>query len=279
MAKLGVVTCQILELEFVHVLSNDPDVSEIWVVHDEFSKELIMGLENDINKPVHRVAAVDDFAKKETHGLAVLVQVLEVGLHSNIPNLTHGVTTAVEKMASFVDAVFLGYGLCGNALNHADDLFKEVPVPVLLPMEQGNPVDDCVGLIIGGRENYYAEQCRCAGTMFMNSGFSRHWKKIMSGNIPEKLIPQKDKIMKRLMANYKRSLILLTPVLGESKMRENIQEFNEKYNLITDIRPGTLTLLENAWDEVKKVVRSEANLAQADPPCQASDFLLQHLTT
>lgn len=255
MAKLGVVTCQILELEIAHVLSNDPDVSEIWVVDDEFSKELTMELENAAHKPVHRVAGVEEFPKEETHELAVLVQVLEVGLHSNIPNLTRGVTTAVEKMAPFVNAVLLGYGLCGNALNHADDLFKEVPVPVMLPMEQEHPVDDCVGLIIGGREKYYAEQCRCAGTMFMNSGFSRHWEKIMSVNIPEKLIPKKDKILKRLMGNYKRSLILTTPVLGESKMRENIREFNEKYNLKTDIRPGTLTLLENAWEEVKKVAR------------------------
>jgi len=255
MPKLGVVTCQILELEFAHVLSNDPDVSDIWVVDDEFSKELTMALENGDHKPVHRVSGVEAFPKEETNGLAVLVKVLEVGLHSNIPNLTRGVTTAVEIMAPFVDAVLLGYGLCGNALNHAEELFKEIPVPVMLPMEQENPVDDCVGLIIGGRENYYTEQCRCAGTMFMNSGFSRHWKKIMSANLPEKLIPKKDKIMNRLMGNYKRSLILTSPVLGEVKMRENIQEFNEKYNLETDIRPGTLTLLENAWEALKKAAR------------------------
>lgn len=257
MAKLGVVTCQILELEFVHVLSNDPDVSQIWVVHDEFSNELALGLESDTHKPIHRVTEVNEFSKEEVNGLAVLVQVLEVGLHSNIPNLTRGVTAAVEKMAPFVDAVLLGYGLCGNALKDAHDIFKAVPVPVLLPMEQENPVDDCVGLIIGGRENYYAEQCRCAGTMFMNSGFSRHWKKILAANLPEKLIPKKDRIMKRLMANYVRSLILHTSVLGESEMRENIQEFNEKYNLKTDIRPGTLMLLENAWEAVKKAARQE----------------------
>jgi hypothetical protein len=32
MTKLGIVTCQILELEFAHVLSNDPDVSENWTI-------------------------------------------------------------------------------------------------------------------------------------------------------------------------------------------------------------------------------------------------------
>jgi hypothetical protein len=47
MPHLGVVTCQILELEFAHLLSNDPDVTKIWVVHDDFSEELIRTLEND----------------------------------------------------------------------------------------------------------------------------------------------------------------------------------------------------------------------------------------
>ena len=39
MAKLGVVTCQILELEFAYVLSNDPEISEIWILNDQFSAE------------------------------------------------------------------------------------------------------------------------------------------------------------------------------------------------------------------------------------------------
>ena len=37
MTRLGVVTCQILELEFADAPSRDPDVSETWVVDDPFS--------------------------------------------------------------------------------------------------------------------------------------------------------------------------------------------------------------------------------------------------
>lgn len=258
MARIGVITCQILELEFAHILSNDPDVSEIRVITDVFSEELIRKLEHNAAKKLYRMAAVGEFPDREHDGFGVLVQVLEVGLHSNIPNLTRGVTTAVKFMAPFVDAVLLGYGLCGNALNHTADLFKEVRIPVLLPMDQDHPVDDCVGLIIGGRENYYAEQCRCAGTMFMNSGFSRHWKKIFSPPLPEKLASKKDKVMKRLMANYQRSLILPTPVLGELELTENIREFNETYGLRTECRPGTLALLEDAWNAVKQAARQSA---------------------
>ena len=55
MAKLGVVTCQILELE------------------------------SDTQKPVHRVTEVNEFSKEEANGLAVLVQVLEWGFIPSYP--------------------------------------------------------------------------------------------------------------------------------------------------------------------------------------------------
>ena len=252
MPKLGVVTCQILELEFAHVLSKDPDVSEIWVLHDDFSEELIRVLENDSQKPVLRVTHADEFEANEVNGIAVLMRVMEVGLHSNIPNLTSEVTTAVKELAPFVDSVLLGYGLCGNALKNTNELFKDIPVPVSLPMENDDPVDDCVGLIIGGRNNYYAEQCLCACTMFMNAGFSKHWEKILSFDIPEKLIHKKEKIEKRIMGNYKRSLLLSTTVLGEDELRKNTKEFNEKYGLKVETRPGTLALLESAWEAAKR---------------------------
>lgn len=253
MPRLGVVTCQILELEFAHLLSNDPDVTEIWIVRDDFSEDLIRNLENDSLKPVHRVVHADEFQTDGINGLAVLMRVMEVGLHSNIPNLRSEVKTAVKELAPFVDAVLLGYGLCGNALKNTAELFADIPVPVSLPMEnEEDPVDDCVGLIIGGRENYYGEQCRCAGTMFMNAGFSRHWKKILSSDLPPKLIHQKDKILNRLMRNYKRSLLLSTTVLGEEELRQNTTEFNERFGLKIDTRPGTLTLLEGAWQAAKR---------------------------
>lgn len=255
MSKLGVVTCQILELEFAHVLLNDPEVSEIWVMHDEFSEELIHILENTNLKPVHRVTHGNEFKADETNGIAVLIRVMKVGLHSNIAILRKEVATAVGEIASFVDAVFLGYGLCGNALKDRKDLFKGVLVPVSLPMENEDPVDDCVSLIIGGRDIYYAEQCLCAGTMFMNAGFSRHWKNILSLDIPEKLIHKKEKILKCLMGNYKRSLLLSTDILSEDELRKNTKEFNEKFGLRIETRPGTLKLFENAWETAKNNVR------------------------
>lgn len=254
MFTVGIITCQILELEFVRVLSADPDVSAVWIVEDEFADTLIRMMENENRPAVHRLTTLDGFTPAQTdpERFSLLIRVMEVGLHSNIPVLKRGVTDAVNAMASYVDAVLLGYGLCGNAFHNAGDLFGEIPVPVILPMDVDGPVDDCVGLIIGGRENYYAEQCTCAGTMFMNAGFSRHWKKIMGSDIPERLRHKKNEIMNRLMDGYRRSLLLTTPVLGEDELRRNTREFNERYGLETDVRSGTLKLLENAWAEAKR---------------------------
>lgn len=255
MTHLGVVTCQILELEFAYILSNDPEVSEIWILNDAFSEELIDILESEGAKPIHRISHVEEFKTGDKNGLAVLVRVLELGLHSNIPVLTKGVQKAVQNTAPHVDAILLGYGLCGNALKDATQLFKDISIPVMLPMQNNEPVDDCVGLIIGGRENYYDEQRKCAGTMFMNAGFSRHWNKILSMDIPEKLLHKKDKILKRLMGNYERSLLLSTPVLGEKELTENTHAFNEQFGLKVETRKGTLFLLENAWQDVKNVAQ------------------------
>jgi len=251
MPKLGVVTCQILELEMAHVLLNDPEVEEIWVLQDEFSEELTQILENTNLKPVHKLTKTCELASNETNRLVVLIRVMKLGLHSNIPTLRRGVAEAVREMSSFVDAVFLGYGLCGNALKDPQKLFKGISVPVSLPMENDDPVDDCVGLIIGGRDKYYSEQCLCAGTMFINSGFSRHWENMLFLDIPKKLKHKKEDILECLMGNYERTLLLPTEILSEDDLRENIKGFNEQFNLKMESRPGTMTLFKNAWEIAK----------------------------
>jgi hypothetical protein len=120
-------------------------------------------------------------------------------------------------------------------------LLHDAGVPIFVPMDDGHPVDDCVGLIIGGREAYYSEQCKCAGTMFMNAGFSRYWKQVLHSR-------QFDRAMTGLLlANYKRSLLLPTEVLSEDEMAANVTEFNALYGLRLESRPGTLEILRNTW--------------------------------
>jgi len=253
MATLGIITCQILELEFAHLLANDPEVSTINILDNEFSKELSETISQKTGVRPKSLLSSGEYTSTDSDGLDVIVRVMKVGLHSVIKDLRNGVRQAAIEMEPYVDAILLGYGLCGNALKDHDELLPPSVVPVLLPMDGDHPVDDCVGLIIGGRENYYEEQCRVAGTMFINSGFSRHWETMLhKGPSAEKFGLA---MIKRLMASYERSLLLPTPVASEHDLALGIQEFNKIYGLRTEVRLGTLDILEKTWSSAKHLVR------------------------
>ncbi len=260
MALLGIITCEVLEREFAHLLNNDSEVLAVTILENQFSEKLAEIITRQTKIIPQLIRSLGEYTPSSAAGLEVIVRVLKVGLHSVIKNLQDGVLQAVAEMAPYVDAILLGYGLCGNALKDSEELFLDSPVPVFLPMDGDHPVDDCVGLIIGGRENYYEEQCKVAGTMFINSGFVRHWKTVFyEGRTAEKFGPA---IMKRLMANYKRTLLLPTPVASEQELALGVEEFNEIYGLHSEVRPGSLDLLEQAWNSAKQFVREVAPPAQ-----------------
>ena len=257
---MGIITCQILEQEFAYLLANDPEVMVINILKNQFSQELSEAITRKTKIKPKPLATIAEYTPTSLDGLEVIVQVMKVGLHSVISELRNGVTQAATEMAPYVDAILLGYGLCGNALKDHDELLPSSVVPLFLPMDEDHPVDDCVGIIIGGRENYYEEQCKVAGTMFINSGFSRHWKNILhKGPGSDKFGPA---IIKRLLANYERSLLMPTPVASEQELASGVEEFNKIYGLRTEVRQGTLDILVKAWQAAKQFVREAPLPAQ-----------------
>ena len=163
MAVLGVLTCEILELEFAYLLAKDPEIDLVTMLEDRYSLGMIEALESR-NLAPRRIPILKGFSPNQPDRLEVLVRVLELALHNRKRFLQEGLTKAAKEMGRFVDAIVLGYGLCGNALQKPEELLVDAGVPIFIPMDQDHPVDDCVGLIIGGRECYYKEQCRVAGT-------------------------------------------------------------------------------------------------------------------
>ncbi len=249
MPTLGILTCEILELEFAHLLTSDPEITRVTVVEDEYSQTMTALLEESGLRP-RRIKGAENFVRKADNGLEVLVRVLELGLHTRKRLLQEGLAAAGKEMGPRVDALLLGYGLCGNALADPAALLSESGVPVFIPWDEDHPVDDCVGLVIGGRENYYEEQCRVAGTFFMIPGWTRHWKYIFrkeTGGWSEDLA-------RRLFtgSGYERSLLIPNGLLSEEAMKENIEEFNRMFGFRTETRPGTLNLLTQAWSAAKK---------------------------
>jgi hypothetical protein len=253
MPVLGLTTCEILELEFAWLLSKDPEVAGITVVEDATSSGVLEALESFGRFEPRRIPLVRGFSPAFAGKFEVLARVLELALHNRKQLLQEGLGRALREMARYADGIVLGYGLCGNALQNPHELFADAGVPLFIPMDEDHPVDDCVGLIIGGRNRYYGEQCKQAGTFFMIPGWTRHWRRLFEkeyGNLD----PQ---MAKRIFSGYKRSLLIPTAVLSEEKMRRNIEDFNNLFAFHTEVQQGTLDLLTSTWERAKKVLSDD----------------------
>lgn len=252
MAVLGILTCEILELEFSHILGKDQDIAQITVVEDVQSVRLLESLKSNGKKNLQQIPEVSGFSPSNQDNLEILVRVLELGLHERKKRLQEGLKEAALEMGPHVDALLLGYGLCGNALEQPAELLSGAGVPIFIPMDEDHPVDDCVGLLIGGRKCYYEEQCKIAGTFFMIPGWVKHWRRIFDKDFGNMSVD----MAKRLFAHYERSLLIPTPVMEADEMREDVDEFNALFGFRSDVRKGTMSILEETWDAAKAFLNS-----------------------
>ncbi|NNL76282.1 MAG: DUF1638 domain-containing protein [Desulfobacterales bacterium] len=247
LGTLGILTCEILELEFADLIATDKLVDKITVFEDERSVRLIESLES-LNVPrLNRIKEMNAFVSASDCRFEVLIQVLQLALHNSKRTLQQGLQEAARAFEPHVDALMLGYGLCGNALEKPAELLSDVGVPIFIPMDKDHPVDDCIGLLIGGRERYYGEQCKVAGTFFMIPGWTYHWRRMFErefGNLTPTMA-------KRLFEHYDRSLLIQTPIMCLEEMRRNTEAFNEMFGFRTDVCEGSMTILKKTWDSVK----------------------------
>jgi hypothetical protein len=255
MGILGILTCEILELEFADLIGRDKDVGRITVLENKRSKHLIAALESQKAGRLRRITDLNQFKPAGKNKLEVLVGVLELALHNRKSTLQQGLKEAALGFGAHVDALMLGYGLCGNALEKPDELLADAGVPIFIPMDEDHPVDDCVGLVIGGREPYAKQQCQVAGTFFMTPGWTYHWKRMFEiefGNLSPEMA-------KRLFRHYERSLLISTPIMPLEEMKKNSTAFNELFGLRTEVCKGTLSILNKTWDAAKKHLKAKTD--------------------
>jgi hypothetical protein len=251
MTVLGILTCEIFELELAYLLKNDTAVQNIHVLDNLPGQGIINALRQNGVKHLYPLNSISSFqVSGHGGGMDVLVYVVELAMHSRKSLLQEAIVTAARIMETQVDALFLGYGLCGNAFDDPDTLLKQLDVPWFLPRDADHYVDDCVGLFIGGRESYYAQQLKEAGTFFMTPGWVNHWKVIFEKEFGGMSLD----MAKRLFKHYKRTLLIPNPAMDAGQMQEQVQEFNRLFGCTPEIATGYMDILTKAWDTAKKHV-------------------------
>jgi hypothetical protein len=253
MAVLGILTCEILELEFAQLLGDDTEITAISVLADSHSARLIELLEGRKTAPVHILPHPHAFIPEPGETLEVLVKVLALGLHRNRKVLRNALGKSYQALRPHIDVLLLGYGLCGGALEDAATVL-DIDLPLYQPMDGEHPVDDCVALCLGGRERYYNEQRKMAGTYFLTPGWSRHWQRMLDTDSDSDLQPG----LKRLLSAYERGLLVDTPVLDREELQRRGAKFRDQTGLRVETQTGTLSPLTEAWDGAKATLRSMA---------------------
>jgi hypothetical protein len=60
-----------------------------------------------------------------------------------------------------------------------------------------------------------------------------------------------------MLANYERTLLVLTPVMPKDEMRQSADEFGRLFGLRVQERQGTLEILNRAWQSAKIFLKNK----------------------
>ena len=176
---LSIISCRMLEDELTSILVDD-DIKQLVIVDSAEQQGLARKLRSQ-NRPflIKDFEGASNLVKKHQqrthygahstkgHGvlqqllhrrrvdnLAVVVNVLRLGIHIDSTLLKQEVYRQIERMADFSDGIFVLYGIC-DALRTLEQDFNGSACPLFfLAGDDGAKVEDCIALALGGNQAY-----------------------------------------------------------------------------------------------------------------------------
>jgi hypothetical protein len=258
---LGIIGCPILEDEIVHSIQRDSDISNVFVIVNEDSRNLVRKLAMAKVKP--KVIPIDenelDSIREE--GFGVLVLMKSMALHEDPQVLRKEVAKGVELIGPHCRSIVLFYGLCGNAFKHLPEIEEETGHRLtLLTDDEGRPVDDCIAAVLGGTEGYYRLLKRYPGVFYLTPAWAENWRELIFKMELTRGVEKGDLSMLKWMfetAGYKMALRVDTGLgdreLFEGKVQDFVKEF--KFETATLEKEFiTLDAVDRSYDRAKRKV-------------------------
>jgi hypothetical protein len=172
MPILSIIACRMLEDEIVHLLSCDREVGELLLLDGKETQSLSRKLKSQ-NRP-HILLAWESIGSylrerngpgglfsrlgirsSRADGLVVVVNLLRLGLHSDLELLRTAVYDEIRRLSAFSDGILIFYGRCGDFLSHLEEDLADLSCPLyFLNDDQGRRIDDCIATALGGNEEY-----------------------------------------------------------------------------------------------------------------------------
>ena len=275
MPVLSIIACGMLEDELVHVLSKDTDLKQLIVVEDRGNLEFLRRLKSKNCTPrtafLDRVPMLlkdmDSFdsssymkllylfplfekirEKRElidAKKVIVVVNLLRLGLHSDLEQLKTKVYENIREMASFSDNILIFYGSCGHTFGKLKEDFADLKCPLsLLKDKNGEMVEDCISLALGGNEAYarYMLEFRGKGTIYLTPMWASSWKKLENDSEGREF---NNKYLKNSL--YCLCAKIDTGLANNTAFDENVKEFANKYDMNITHLKGSIEIAEQSY--------------------------------
>ncbi len=274
MPVLSIVACHMLEDELVHLLSADRKVRELLLVDGKEAlslsaklkaqsrPHLLLGLDciaRHLQERPRRPGSIfSRSASLKTEELAVVVSPLPLGLHSDLELLKSAVYDNIRSLAAFSDGIMIFYGKCGNALADLEHDLADLSCPIyFLTDKNGERIDDCIALALGGNENYnrtLAEHQDVA--LFMTPMWASNWKKMGDEAAPGKRRDLGAMLKGSGMTKVAR---IDTGLRFEPGFELKVDGFAQKFGLLRIELPGGTAVAKGCYE------RAKSRLAAARP--------------
>ncbi|KXS41784.1 MAG: Protein of unknown function (DUF1638) [Methanolobus sp. T82-4] len=265
MPVLSLIGCKILEDEITHVLSRYNKNTRIILIDDRESMDLERKLRSQDTPfsmaPVDRIRNfippedpgsvkkkfMSLLGKKYEDEMIVVIKIMPLGLHVDSNELRNVVARQIRLMSEFSDGVLLFYGLCGNALKDIGNS-EDISVPLyVLKDKNGEHVDDCISIALGGNRRYEEELERYndTATLYFTPLWASSWKDM-------KDIPADPEKISEYRYSFRigRVARLDTGLEFEKDFDSRIKELAQKFNAEVVELKGNTDIVENCYLEV-----------------------------
>jgi hypothetical protein len=281
MPVLSIIACGMLEDELVHVLSKDIDLKQLIVVEDRGNLEFLRKLKSKNCTPrtafldrvpmllndgdslssgahIKFLSLLPPFKKirekrelVESKKVTVVVNLLRLGLHSDLDQLKAKVYETIREMAPFSDNILIFYGTCGDTFGKLEEDFLDLGCPLsVLKCKDGKMIEDCISLALGGNEAY--ARCmlefRGMGTIYLTPMWASSWKRL---EIEAEGREFNNKYLKNPL--YCMAAKIDTGLVHNSEFDENVKEFACRYDMkIADLK-GSVEIAEQSYLAARNV--------------------------
>lgn len=280
MPVLSIIACGMLEDELVHVLSKDHELKLLIVVENRNNLGFLRKLRSKDSTPrtvyLDRIPLLlegehcpdlkiygksfslfpffkEMYEKRklmEKKKLTVVVNLLRPGLHSDLDLLKAEVYKSIREMSPFSDNILIFYGICGHTLGKLKEDFADLGCPLsFLKDGEGEIVEDCISLALGGNEAYARTMLEYSGrgTFYLTPMWASTWKQLQKETKIEKEYIN-------LFKHYSLAAKLDTGIANDPEFDENVREYARTFGMKVITLKGSMEVAERSYLAAKNAI-------------------------